>query len=74
MPIDFEMPFTANLAEQDLQTTKLRMVIAESFRSEQGEREFTAVRGVLSTAFTQGRNAIGALLSPSDNPVASLSC
>ena len=52
------MPFTANLAERDLQTTKMRMMTEECFRSKQGEREFTAVRGVLSTSFTRGNNAV----------------
>ena len=69
---DFEVPFTNNLAEQDLRMMKLRMKISGCFRSAQGARDFATLRSVLSTARKQGLNAIHALLTPPDELFASL--
>ena len=69
---DFEVPFTNNLAERDPRMMKLRMKISGCFRSERGARDFATLRSVLSTARTQGLNAIRALLTPPDELFASL--
>ncbi len=69
---DFAVPFTNNLAEQDLRMMKLRMKISGCFRTEQGARDFATLRSVLSTARKQGRHAIEALLTPPDELFASL--
>ena len=63
---DLAVPFTNNLAEQDLRMMKLRMKISGGFRSEQGARDFATLRSVLSTARKQGRNRIEALLRGPD--------
>lgn len=69
---DFEVPFTNNLAEQDLRMMKLRMKISGCFRTAQGACDFATLRTVLSTARKQGLNAIRALLTPPDELFASL--
>jgi transposase len=69
---DFEVPFTNNLAEQDLRMMKLRMKISGGFRSAQGARDFATLRSVLSTARKQGWNAIEALLTPPEELFARL--
>ena len=69
---DFEVPFTNNLAEQDLRMMKLRMKISGGFRSAQGARDFAKLRSVLSTARKQGWNAIEALLTPPEELFARL--
>lgn len=56
------VPFTNNLAEQDLRMMKLRMKISGCFRSEQGARDFATLRSVLSTAGKQGWNRFETLL------------
>ena len=58
---DFEVPFSNNLAEQDVRMMKLRMKISGGFRSAQGARDFATLRSVLSTARKQGWNAIETL-------------
>ena len=69
---DPEVPFTNNLAEQDLRMMKLRMKISGCFRSAQGARDFATLRSVLSTARKQGRNRIEALLHGPEAMLASL--
>ena len=56
------VPFTNNLAEQDLRMMKLRMKISGCFRTEQGARDFATLRSVLSTAGKQGWNRFETLL------------
>lgn len=65
------VPFTNNLAEQDLRMMKLRMKISGCFRSEQGARDFATLRSVLSTADKQGWNRLETLLHV---PEAALRC
>ena len=69
---DFELPFTNNLAEQNLRMLKLRMKISGCSRSAQGAGDFATLRSVLSTARKQGLNSLRALLTPPDEPFASL--
>ena len=47
---DFSVPFTNNLAEQDIRMMKLRMKISGGFRSTKGAQVFATLRSVISTA------------------------
>ena len=55
------VPFTNNLAEQDVLMRKVRQKISGGFRSEQGAQDFATLRSVLSSARKQGRNRLKAL-------------
>ena len=69
---DRAVPFTNNLAEQDLRMMKLRMKISGCFRYEQGARDFATLRSVLSTAGKQGWNRIETLLRGPEAALAEL--
>jgi transposase len=62
---DFEVPFTNNLAEQDLRMMKVKLKISGGFRTASGAVDFARLRSVISTARKQGFNILNALtLSP----------
>ena len=58
---DFDVPFTNNLAEQDLRMMKVRMKISGSFRTLAGARIFATLRSVVSTARKHGCNILQTL-------------
>ena len=58
---DFDVPFTNNLAEQDLRMMKVRMKISGSFRTLAGARDFGCLRSIVSTARKQGCNILHTL-------------
>jgi len=68
---DFDVPFTNNLAEQDLRMMKVKMKISGSFRTLDGAQIFARLRSVVSTARKQGCNILQTLTaSPSQIMIA----
>ena len=58
---DFAVPFTNNLAEQDLRMMKVKTKISGGFRTPQGAADFARLRSVISSARKQGFNILKAL-------------
>ena len=58
---DFDVPFTNNLAEQDLRMMKVKMKISGCFRTLEGARIFARLRSVVSTARKQTCNILQTL-------------
>ena len=58
---DLNVPFTNNLAEQDIRMIKVRMKISGGFRTVKGAEHFARIRSYLSTARKQGRNILDSI-------------
>jgi transposase len=58
---DFTVPFTNNLAEQDLRMMKVKTKISGGFRTPNGAADFARLRSVISSARKQGVNTLKAL-------------
>ena len=59
--VDFTVPFTNNLAEQDLRMMKVKIKISGGFRTLQGAADFASLRSVISSARKQGLDILHAL-------------
>ena len=64
---DPSVPFTNNLAEQDLRMMKVKMKISGSFRTLDGAQIFARLRSVVSTARKQGCNILQTLAAAPSN-------
>ena len=58
---DPNVPFTNNLAEQDLRMMKCKQKISGGFRCEEGAKIFARIRGFISTARKQSWNIFDSL-------------
>lgn len=69
---DFRVPFTNNLAEQDIRMMKVKMKVSGSFRTVDGAETFATIRSVISTARKQGWSMIQTLTAPAETLRANL--
>jgi transposase len=69
---DPRVPFTNNLAERDARMMKLRQKISAGFRSEDGAKDFAAIRSVLSTARKQGWDILATMTGDPDRLLSQL--
>ena len=69
---NFAVPFTNNLAEQDIRMMKVKMKISGGFRTKAGAETFAILRSVISTARKQGWNILKTLSSPTKTLIANL--
>lgn len=60
---DKNIPFSNNLAEQDIRMIKVRLKISGCFRTLQGAKQFARIRSYISTARKQGWNILDAITS-----------
>lgn len=58
---DINVPFTNNLAEQDIRMIKVRLKISGCFRTVQGAEHFARIKSYLSTARKQGLNILNSI-------------
>jgi transposase len=58
---DKNVPFTNNLAEQDIRMIKVRLKISGCFRTLQGAKNFARIRSYISTARKQACNILDAI-------------
>jgi transposase len=60
---DNNIPFSNNLAEQDIRMIKVRLKISGCFRTLQGAKQFARIRSYISTARKQAWNILTAITS-----------
>ena len=61
--LDFDVPFTNNLAERDVRMPKAKQKISGCFRSSAGAMAFARIRGFVSTVKKKRKNALNCLVS-----------
>jgi transposase-like protein len=61
--VDFDVPFTNNLAERDIRMPKAKLKISGGFRSEGGAKAFARTRGFISTVKKKGKDVFDGLVS-----------
>jgi transposase len=61
--IDFDVPFTNNLAERDIRMPKAKQKISGGFRTDKGAKVFARVRGFISTIKKKNKNVLDGLVS-----------
>ena len=61
--LDFDVPFTNNLAERDIRMPKTKQKISGGFRNYNGAKHFSRVRGFISTSKKKGKNVLDGLIS-----------
>jgi transposase len=59
-----EVPFTNNLAEQDLRMMKVKQKISGGFRTQGGADAFAKIRSFIATAIKQTWNILDAITNP----------
>ncbi|HXJ94737.1 MAG TPA: IS66 family transposase [Terriglobia bacterium] len=64
---NFAVPFTNNLAEQDLRMMKVKAKISGGFRTPQGAIDFARLRSVISSARKQGFDILKAMTLPPES-------
>ncbi len=65
----FMYDFDNNLAERDLRMTKVKQKISGTFRSKDGAKAFTRIRGYVSTVQKNGLNALDCIKSASTSNI-----
>jgi len=61
--LDFDVPFTNNLAERDVRMPKAKQKISGCFRSDAGKKAFARTRGYISTVKKKGKNVFDGLVA-----------